>query len=67
VGQQKRDFKKWMNEGVNALLYASKFNPRAELMYKKLASEAGLSEGIFSSQNPNLGTFWRDMQLKMLV
>jgi hypothetical protein len=29
--------------------------------------QAGLPDGIFSNQNPNLGKFWRDFQLKVLV
>jgi hypothetical protein len=27
---------------------------------------AGLPDGIFSNQNPNLGKFWRVLQRKML-
>jgi hypothetical protein len=30
-------------------------------------SMAGLPDGLFSSQNPNLGTFWRALDWKMLI
>jgi hypothetical protein len=29
--------------------------------------DAGLPDGLFSNQNPNLGKFWRVLQWQMLV
>jgi hypothetical protein len=47
-------------------LFRHTFSVRC-LKYIHFETEPGLPDGIFSTKNPNLGKFWRVLQLKMLV
>jgi hypothetical protein len=33
----------------------------------EIDTSAGLPDGLFSNQNPNLGKFWRSLDWKMLI